>query len=122
MNETVSGAWAVEASQRLLTLAREQTQALETGELERFRRLAGERAALQGTFDRPIPAGIVPAVRTALEEVAAIDRHNIALVRELMAQTRQTLQRLRRGHAAARGYGRPGSHLVALTSIVDRRG
>lgn len=122
MNEPAANTWALEASQRLLGLAQAQMRALETGELEKFRRLAGERATVQRAFDQPVPSEALAAVRAALEEVAAIDRRNIALVRELMAHTRQTLAQLRRGQAAARGYGRPGAHLVALSSIIDRRG
>lgn len=115
-----SGSTPGEACRRLVALIEAQAGALEDGDFGRFEALTAERVELHALIAQT-PAGAFDArSRSVLNAVAELDRRTISRARDLLAATATELGQLRRGRAAVGGYGRPGLHVRARATVLDR--
>jgi hypothetical protein len=115
---------ALEIGRHLLALVRAQTAALENEQLEQVQRLAAERAVFQQRLESATGAldlGVAPTLRPVLEEILALDRHNVELTRSLMERTAQALRQTRQGQGAHAAYARSGGGLQPA-SLLDGLG
>ena len=122
MNEQSAAPEPMEACERLLTLAEAQAYALAAQDVEAFARVTCEREAFAEPLQGPVAAALVPAVRRALERVAALDRENLARARTLLQATERELREIRQGRMALQGYGRQGAHLASEPTRIDQQG